>query len=171
MSGLNLALRETFVLLHHIGISLMSTEVANGAMIRSVPLVDRFAIGLSALCVVHCLLMPVLVVVSPHLAKSLIGSEALHLWLVYAVIPSSLFALTMGCTQHRRGLLILIGGIGLSFLGLGIAIESTGLSHVWEQIFTVSGAILIAFAHVRNFKHCRQLADCGCQHEKSQSGI
>lgn len=141
----------------------MTTLTLNGAITRSVPLVDRFAISLSILCLVHCLLLPVLFVMLPSLGTSLLGSESMHTWLVYAVIPSSLFALGMGCRKHRRGSFILLGMIGLGFLLLGIAIEEVSLSEIWEKLFTVFGALLIAFAHFRNYQLCRASKSCGCK--------
>ena len=127
------------------------------------PWADRFSIGLSALCILHCLLMPLLLVALPNLGKSLIDSETLHLCLVYAVIPLSLFALGVGCTQHRRGLFIALGVFGLGFLVLGVAVEAMGLRHLWEQLFTVLGALFIAFAHLHNFRQCRTSRACACE--------
>ena len=140
----------------------MTTETVNGAMIRSITLVDRMAVSLSLLCLMHCLVMPLLLIALPSLAISVFASENVHLWLVYAVIPSSLFALGMGCRQHRRGLFLLIGLAGLSLLTLGILVEHIGWDHAFEQLFTAAGAILIALAHVLNFRACRKSANCEC---------
>ena len=120
-------------------------------MARSVPWVDRFSITLSTLCIMHCLLLPLLLIGLPSLAQTFLSNEALHLALVYAVIPSSLFALGMGCRQHQRSFFLVIGLLGLGFLLFGIAVEPIGIDHLWEKVFTVVGALLIAFAHVRNF--------------------
>lgn len=140
----------------------MTTETVNGAMIRSITIVDRMAVGLSLLCLVHCLIMPLLLIALPSLAVSMFASESVHLWLIYAVVPSSLFALGMGCRQHRRGQFILIGLAGLSLLILGILVEQLGWDDALEQVFTAAGATLIAFAHVLNFRACGKSADCVC---------
>lgn len=126
---------------------------------RSASWNDRFAIGLSALCIVHCLVLPVILIVLPSIGLSFISNELTHLILVYAVVPSSIFALGVGCTQHRRRLFLLIGAVGLSFLGLGLAVESLGMNPFFEKLFTVSGALIVAYAHFRNFKSCRE-SDC-----------
>lgn len=145
----------------------MQTDPLNKAMIRSVSFVDRFAIGVSALCIAHCLIMPILLVALPVLGSSILGSEAVHLSLVYAVIPSSIFALSIGCTQHKRASFLLLGIFGLVFLVLGISVELIELDHEWETPFTVVGALLIVYAHVRNFQQCRKAkasasSDCKC---------
>ena len=134
----------------------MQTKSLNGTIIRSVPFVDHFAIGVSALCIAHCLLLPILLVALPVLGQSFLGSETLHVLLVYAVIPSSLFALSVGCSQHKKKSFMLLGILGMIFLVLGISVEILGMDHDWEQRFTLAGALMIAFAHVRNFQKCRE---------------
>ena len=143
----------------------MQTKPLNGSMIRSVSFVDRFAIGVSALCIAHCLLLPILLVALPVLGQSLLGSESLHVLLVYAVMPSSLFALSIGCSQHKRASFMLFGILGITLLVLGISVEILGLDHDWEQRFTLCGALMIAFAHVGNFQKCREAKaenNCKC---------
>ena len=140
----------------------MNITTIDRAMTRSIPLVDRFSITLSVLCIVHCLLLPVLFVMLPSLAASILGAEAVHESLVYMVIPSSLISLGLGCRQHSRSSFILVGIIGLSFLVCGIATEQWALNEIWEKLFTMFGAILIVFAHVRNYQLCRASTDCSC---------
>ena len=140
----------------------MMTDTVSGAILRSAPWVDRFSISLSALCVMHCLLMPLLLISLPSLAQTFISSEAVHLSLIYAVIPSSLFALGLGCKQHGRRLFLVIGIIGLGFLLLAVAVESMAIDHLWEKVFTVIGALFIAIAHMRNFQNCRNSNNCDC---------
>ncbi len=139
----------------------MNTSTQSNPITRSIPWVDRFAVGVSALCVLHCLFTPLLLLAVPSLVDSTLGTETFHTWLVIAIIPSSLFALGLGCKQHGRGLFLFIGVSGLSFLVLAIFVESLAVDHVFEQVFTVIGAVLIAAAHVRNFQLCRKLAGCG----------
>jgi len=132
-------------------------------MVRSTPWIDRLAIGGSILCLVHCLVTPLMLVMLPGLGASLLAGETLHLWLVYAVIPSSLYALGLGCKQHQRLLFMFIGLAGLGLLVLGVLVEAIGLDHMWEPILTVSGTLLVALAHVRNFQLCRKSRTCNCR--------
>jgi hypothetical protein len=136
--------------------------LTSGAMTRSISWADRFAIGLSLSCLAHCLVLPVLLVILPSINSSLIAGENVHLGLIYIVIPSSLFALGMGCKQHRRQFFLAIGMCGLSFLILGTCVEMIGLKPIWEQVFTTLGSLLIAFAHVRNFQTCHKSTECLC---------
>jgi hypothetical protein len=136
--------------------------LASGAMTRSISWADRFAIGLSISCLAHCLVLPVLLVILPSISSSLIAGENVHVWLIYIVIASSLFALGMGCKQHRRRSFLAIGLCGLGFLILGACVDLIELKQVWEQVFTTLGALFIAFAHGRNFQTCHKSRDCSC---------
>lgn len=138
------------------------SRFANVTLTRSIPWVDHFAIGASLLCLAHCLLMPVLLVVIPSMTASIITGESVHVWLICIVIPSSLFALGVGCRQHGRRSFLIIGLSGLSFLILGACAELMNLKHTWEQTFTVVGSLLIAFAHLRNFRMCQKTRSCSC---------
>ena len=138
------------------------SALTSGAVTRSISWVDHFAIGVSALCLAHCLLMPALLVILPSMNASFMAGENVHRCLVYVVIPSSLFALSLGCKQHGRRSFMLIGLCGLGFLILGACADLIGLKHIWEQVFTVLGALFIVFAHARNFQMCRKSACYSC---------
>ena len=86
--------------------------------------------------------------------------EAFHLWMVLAVIPISIYALTMGCKQHKRYRLLGLGLIGLLFL---LSAVVAGVGDFWEQALTVTGAAIIAFGHYWNYRLCRRhLEVCAC---------
>lgn len=121
---------------------------------------DKFAIGLSMLCAIHCLLLPLLLVTLPSLGALQLQNEAFHFWMLAAVIPTSIYALTIGCRKHQRYRLLYWGISGLIlmltavFFGHDIAGESG------EKILTLSGAILVAIAHWGNFSSCQRHNNC-----------
>lgn len=123
---------------------------------------DKTAIGLSLLCTLHCLAMPFLFVLIPSAAALPLDNEAFHLWMVVAVIPTSLYALTQGCKQHKRARLLGLGSIGLAFLILALILGESLLGEIGEKIFTVIGAAIIAYAHYRNYQLCQLSDDCAC---------
>ncbi len=122
---------------------------------------DKTAISLSVLCTIHCLALPLLVVYLPTIGALNLSDEAFHQWMVIAVIPISLFALTLGCKQHQsRNVFVLIS----SGLGLLLAAALFGhdlLGEAGEKALTVLAASLIAAGHLLNHRlcqlHCR---DC-----------
>ncbi len=123
---------------------------------------DKLAISLSFLCTLHCLVLPSALVLMPSLAILPFEGEVFHLGVLIAVIPISIFALTMGCKKHKRYRLLLPGGIGLfiliatAFLGHGL------LGETWEKALTITGASLIALGHVWNYRLCQLHKDCSC---------
>ena len=126
-------------------------------------LLDHTAIGLSALCALHCLAMPVAMVLLPSLTFLPFADEHFHLALVFVVLPTSLFALFMGCRRHRRIRVFVWGGSGVAML-LGTAIVGHEvLEGSWERILTLIGASLVVFGHLQNFRLCRSSA---CLHEE-----
>ena len=70
---------------------------------------DRTAISLSLICAIHCIVFPLLVVSLPVLAALNLGDEAFHQWMIVAVIPTSIFALTLGCKKHSNSKVFVIG--------------------------------------------------------------
>lgn len=109
---------------------------------------DKAAIGLSMLCLVHCLILPFLLLVLPPLAGLLVLSdEAFHEWLLIAVIPISVLALGFGYVRHKSGLVVGLGFVGCTLLVLATILgEQRG-----ETLFTVLGSMLITYAHLRNY--------------------
>ena len=76
---------------------------------------DKSSVGLSTVCAVHCLLMPVAVVMLPSLAALPFADERFHV-LVFFVLPLSTVALTMGCRKHRSWRVMAVGVSGLVLL-------------------------------------------------------
>ena len=71
-------------------------------------------------------------------------NEAFHLWMVVAVLPSSLYALTMGCKQHKRYQLLIWGIVGLALLVLALALGEERIGEWVKKALTVLGATLVA---------------------------
>src|SRR5690554_3357536 len=78
---------------------------------------DRIAIALSAVCIVHCLAIPLLVALVPLAAIGLGGGHfhALMLWLV---VPVSAVGFALGVRVHRRRDVVAIGTAALALLAL-----------------------------------------------------
>ena len=126
---------------------------------------DKAAIGLSLLCTLHCLAFPVLLVLLPSLAALQLNDEAFHLWMVFAVVPTSTFALTMGCRKHKRYHLLVLGLIGVTFLISAVVLHEPLLTEAGEKILTCIGAAFIAYGHYRNYRLCQHQSKCACPEE------
>ncbi|CAD5248429.1 conserved membrane hypothetical protein [Alteromonas sp. 38] len=118
---------------------------------------DKTAIALSMLCVVHCLLLPVLLLLLPPLAGVLaLDDELFHKTLLFFVVPISVIALMMGYFYHRNHTMLLVGGVGLSLLILAVVLGHDVLGEYGEVALTVIGSSFIAFSHIRNLRLRRQ---------------
>tara|TARA_B100001057_G_scaffold90415_1_gene86625 strand:+ start:54 stop:446 length:393 start_codon:yes stop_codon:yes gene_type:complete len=122
---------------------------------------DKSAIGLSALCALHCLLLPITVVLYPNTTSVLPNDEIVHLSILFVVIPVSLFALFRGSQIHKRPSIFYFGVLGLIVLILALVAGHSIFGEYGEKILTLVGSGVLILAHSRNFKVCR---DRGCCH-------
>ena len=127
---------------------------------------DRLAISLSALCVMHCLLTPLLIVFLPSILAIQLENEAFHRALLLIVIPTSVFSLVVVCKQHKRYQLLNIGLIGLLFLISATFMEGLANGELLEKTLTVIGACVLAVGHYLNFRLCNKKDQCDCQSSK-----
>ena len=125
---------------------------------------DKMAIGLSIACAIHCLFLPVLILMLPSIVALNLDNEAFHMWMVVAVIPCSIYALFLGCKEHSRYQLFFLAFTGLVILLLALVLGEERIGEAGEKIMTVAGAALIAVGHWLNFRLCRtnEHKDCGC---------
>jgi hypothetical protein len=58
---------------------------------------DKLAIGFSIVCVAHCLVLPILLILLPPFSGLFaLDDEMFHQWMLYAVLPISIAALNDG---------------------------------------------------------------------------
>tara|TARA_B100000767_G_C19758025_1_gene533890 strand:+ start:1839 stop:2237 length:399 start_codon:yes stop_codon:yes gene_type:complete len=130
-------------------------------MISVQALADKAAISLSFICAVHCLAMPLIFLLLPSLAAIYFDDETAHLLMLFAVLPVSIFALTMGCTKHKDIVVFILGAVGLAILVTAVLLGHDALGELVEKVLILSGATIIALSHIRNHALC-QRSDCDC---------
>lgn len=112
---------------------------------------DKSAICLSFACVLHCILLPLMLIFLPTVtALNVISDESVHLWLVCAVAPISLLAVGFGYRYHGQ-VKVLVTNVA----GVLVLISAILFGHdLWfgkgEIILTLTGSALIIFSHVKN---------------------
>ncbi|MBO9490594.1 MerC domain-containing protein [Endozoicomonas sp. G2_1] len=129
---------------------------------------DKLAIGFSMVCVAHCLAFPLLAVLLPSVTALPMEGETFHLWMVLAVIPTSLYALTLGCKKHGRKDFLLYGALGIVCLVLALLLGEHLLGEAGEKILTVVGAVIVSWAHTRNFTLCQRKTSCPCPEQPAE---
>lgn len=124
---------------------------------------DKLAIGLSMVCTVHCFATPILLTLLPSFAALQLDNEQFHLWILVAVIPTSVLALSLGCKKHKRLRYMVSGLIGVMLMVLAIIFAEALLGELGEKGFTLVGAAFIAVAHWFNYRQCfAKSDDCPC---------
>jgi hypothetical protein len=107
---------------------------------------DRMAIALSGLCLVHCLGTTIFLAMVAT-AGGAIGAEWVHeVGIVLAMIMGAV-ALGRGIFEHGYMLPSAVGG-----LGLGVMAGAVTLPHgPSEAIYTMMGVVILALGHRLNF--------------------
>jgi len=125
-------------------------------------LADKSAIALSVLCSIHCLALPLAIVLLPSVAAMPLEGEEFHYWMLIAVLPLSTYALTMGCKKHQHYRLLFIGFLGLSILVFAAFFGHELLGETGEKALTMIGATILALGHIGNHRLCQQQEHCAC---------
>ena len=106
---------------------------------------DRLAIGLSGLCLVHCLASAVVLGLLSA-AGGMLGAPIIHeIGLVLAMMLGSV-ALGKGILDHGFMLPSAIGGIGLGVMAGALTLPHDGA----ESMVTVAGVLILALGHRLN---------------------
>lgn len=108
---------------------------------------DRLAMGLSALCLVHCVASVVLVA-SLAGGGHLLDHPAWHQIGLGLAIIFAAFGLSSGFRRHGQRAPLFIGGVGLAFMGTALMVPH-GL---FEAGLTVIGVSTVAIAHFKNIR-------------------
>ena len=121
---------------------------------------DVTAVGLSLLCITHCLLSLMPLLILPSLAATLLNDERFHFGIVFLVLPISLLALVMGLRKHGQYSVPITGACGICLLLIVLIIGEESIGEIGEATLTGAATLMVGFAHVRNFLLSRS-QDCG----------
>ena len=149
---------------------------------------DHLAVGMAAVCAIHCLLTPILITALPIIATSFFVHKDFHLWMIFLVLPTTAFAVFMGCRNHKDRVVIALSAIGLSVLLFALIQERVLYANEYDAEISLAdcetcvrnitaepipmqagvwlnaiGCVFLASAHVRNFRLCRK-SSCSLEH-------
>lgn len=117
---------------------------------------DQVAIALSAICIVHCLAVPLAVAILPIAAISLGDSEHFHGLMLWLVVPTSVVGFGLGYRLHRQAGLVVAGGVGVLVLAAAAVYGHSAWTETVEVIVSVIGSLVLGGAHWLNFKAVRR---------------
>ncbi|MGN6123999.1 MAG: MerC domain-containing protein [Sphingomonas oligoaromativorans] len=112
---------------------------------RSIDRLDRMAIGLSSLCLVHCIATVLLAATLASAGAALANPRWHEVGFTLAILIGGV-ALGRGYLAHRDWRPLLLGGAGLALMAVGL-IRAEGLPEIAS---TMAGVVLLAFAHRLN---------------------
>jgi len=137
---------------------------------------DFIGIGLSLLCLIHCLALPVLIAFAPAILHNLPGDDLTHRSLAVAIALVGFLAFRSGYRVHRRRRVLVAFVAGLVLVSIAALLGDQVLTGYGEATITVCGGILLVTAHLVNHSFCRSCAlrTCGpvcapCEGEAPQS--
>ena len=123
---------------------------------------DKTAISLSALCLVHCLLVTsFLVFLSGYISLSY-NNELIHYAILFIAIPVSIYALIAGVKNHSSYTYLYLGLLGILTLILAVTLGVQIWGEAGEKILTTIGALLVAISHFKNYRLCREVECDSC---------
>ncbi|HEX8480614.1 MAG TPA: MerC domain-containing protein [Allosphingosinicella sp.] len=111
---------------------------ANGSM-------DRVAIALSGLCVVHCLATSVVLAVLASAGGLLVAPIIHEVGLTLAIVLG-VVALGRGVADHGFMMPSAVGGLGLGVMGGALTMPHSDL----ETVYTIVGVAILALGHDLN---------------------
>ena len=107
--------------------------------------VDRLAVGLSGLCLVHCLASAVFVAMLASAGGMLLHPILHEVGLVIAILLG-IVALGRGIFEHGFMMPSAIGGLGLGVMAGALTLPHDG----GEALYTIVGVAILALGHDLN---------------------
>jgi hypothetical protein len=133
-------------------------------MIKTQLTSDKIAISLSLVCVLHCFFVPSFIILTPSFISFSLGNEFIHKVIVLVAVPVSFYALMLGYKNHKTTSYLPAGILGLLTIIFAVVLGEEILGATIEKGLTLTGSILIALAHYKNYQNCKQL-NCSCHED------
>jgi hypothetical protein len=110
---------------------------------------DRWAIGVSGLCVVHCLATSVLLALAST-AGGMLGSPLIHEGGLVLAIAMGAVGLGRGIVSHGMMMPSAMGALGLGIMTGAVTLPHGAAGLHPETVWTMIGVGLLAFGHHLN---------------------
>lgn len=130
----------------------MEAAIMEGGTPTGSHLWDRLGMGLSFLCMIHCLGLPL--VLTGLTALSL--AESFHFWVALVIVPVAVLAALPGYRLHRQSGVLWLLGAGVVLLFAALLMEPV-IGHTGENVVTILGGLLLVAGHWKNGRarpHC-----------------
>ena len=119
-------------------------------------LADLTGLALSFACLLHCLALPLALLLAPALSRWIALPEGVHAVILLLALPAAAIAMRDGWRRHRRLTPAMLAIAGLGLLALGLSAHegwiATGDPEAADRLLTSAGALMLAAAHVMNWR-------------------
>lgn len=116
------------------------------------PAWDNISIFIAALCMVHCIALPLLLTTLPLWGFEVLENPWIELATVITAFLAGGWAIYRGYRRFHKRLSIVV----LFFAGLSLLTVANFLhGEVMEMLLKGAGAVLVIIAHVLNWRRCR----------------
>lgn len=116
---------------------------------------DACAVIISAVCAIHCLALPVVLLAFPILLGSVLTEEDFHSLILWVIIPTSVIALAAARYRHPDTRVLVWVGSGMVLL-LIAALWAHDHAPEWVDItLSTLGGLILAIGHIRNLRLSR----------------
>lgn len=123
---------------------------------------DFIGIGLSLLCLVHCLALPMLISFAPAILRGLPGDDVTHRSLAVAIGFVGFLAFRSGYKVHGKRWVLAAFIAGLLLVSTAAVLGDEVLTGYGEAAVTVCGGFLLVTAHFFNRSFCRSCIARDC---------
>jgi hypothetical protein len=121
---------------------------------------DSLGTAASLLCMVHCVLTPVVLALSPALAALLPGDTKTHRVLLCLIVSLGLLAFVSGYRRHRRNLVLFPMFTGMALVACSAFGDACFRSPLAATVITLAGSALLILAHGLNRTFCHRCTKC-----------
>jgi hypothetical protein len=120
---------------------------------------DALSVGLSFVCLLHCVLLPAMIAALPFFGIELLRNPYVELLLLLLALPVGGMAILKSYRLfHKKDALLWLFAAGAVAM-----ISGNVLSDAMEPVLKISGAALIVAAHVGNWKLSKTATVCCAQ--------
>ena len=120
---------------------------------------DNLGVTISTICLIHCILLPLLILFFPIISLYYIMNEV-HEWIFLSLSTViGFYSLCLGHKQHKSlsSLKILVFGFLFMFIS---KIFDDSNNDLYHTLFVLAGGVLIIFSHILNKKLCNACDRC-----------
>lgn len=114
---------------------------------------DRIGVLISALCAVHCVVSPFLILIAPFYFYSL-EHPVVHILFAAFVVPVGLVSFIRGYQQHQQFKVLALGLFGLGLILLTAVIPHQALHKMGHTQITLLASASLIVAHILNRRSC-----------------